>query len=207
MRQHPIGGRPSPNISRNVGHARSEADEEDPQIAAGDRFSSRPNRVGMVTLAKARLVDQEHARKAVEMLIQASFTPDDIHVHARHPKVHDELPIRHRTRMPIFALIGALLGLAGGAFVGALVANGAISPLGPDLGVRGVVLPIVSGILVGIGMGAAWGAIAGMAFWREELNVPKAAQNGSIDIAVQAGSKRAAKARRILRDAGATEVR
>lgn len=56
-------------------------------------------------------------------------------------------------------------------------------------------------------MGAIWGALAGLAFWRKELHVPEAAKNDAIEIAVQAGDERAAEARQILREAGATNVR
>jgi hypothetical protein len=161
----------------------------------------------MNTLAKAHLLDEEHARRAVEMLIQAHFTPDRIHVQVHDADIEGDLPIRHKTRIPFFAAIGALIGLCGGALFGVLVASGVIAPLGPDLGVEGTVLPIISGLLAGLGMGAAWGAIAGMAFWRKELYVPKAAREGSIEIAVQVAPKRIDEVRQLLREVGATNVR
>jgi hypothetical protein len=160
-----------------------------------------------MTQAKANLEDEAHARKAVDMLIQASFTPDVIHVHAHDPRVREELPIRHKTRIPFFTTVGTVIGVVAGVVLGVLISIGVVPSLGDPLGVEGSALPIVTGLVLGAGMGAVWGALAGLAFWRKELHVPAAAKNDSIEIAVQAGDKRAEEARRILREAGATNVR
>jgi hypothetical protein len=160
-----------------------------------------------MTQAKANLNDEVQARKAVDMLIDASFTPDAIHVHAHDPSVKHELPIRHKTRIPFFATVGTVIGLVAGVVLGVLVSSGVVPSLGDPLNVEGSALPIITGVVLGAGMGAIWGALAGLAFWRKELHVPEAAKNDSIEIAVQAGDQRAEEARRILREAGATNVR
>jgi tetrahydromethanopterin S-methyltransferase subunit G len=158
----------------------------------------------MATEARAHYDDRVLARKAVDRLVEASFPLDRIHVHV--DGAAGELTIRHKTGVKFGALVGTAVGIVFGVLFGVLVATGVIAPLGPDLGDLGPLVPIGSGLASGAFLGAFVGAIAGMAFWSKEVEFPPGIRERDIEISVRVAPQRAAQARALLQEAGASRV-
>lgn len=143
--------------------------------------------------------DARTARSAVDRLIESSFPPEEIRV-----QVHGEdgslreAPIRHRTRAPLGALIGAGIGA---------VAAIALSGLPADVPAQ-VSSSAIQLLLGAMAVGAVTGASAGIYWWRKEAEIPPAAtRRGDVLVGVTVPEGRFQEASDALRTAGAAEVR
>jgi hypothetical protein len=135
--------------------------------------------------------DQQAAVAAAEALLEAKFPARDISAlicDAASEDVGLELKIRHKTRVPIGALIGGVLGVA----LGAIIAWAA--QVQPDPGVFAL-----RGAVIGAAIGTLAGALGGLGRWRDTiLFPPEAFKNGCVVVGVNTHDERVAEARRVL---------
>jgi hypothetical protein len=135
--------------------------------------------------------EQQTAVAAAEALLEAKFPATDISAlicDESSEEVGVELRIRHKTRVPIGALIGGVLGV----MLGAMIAGVAQVP--PDPGVFAL-----RGAVIGAAIGTLAGALGGLGRWRDTiLFPPEAFKNGCVVVGVDTHDERVAEARRVL---------
>ena len=143
--------------------------------------------------------DQKAAVAAAEALVDAKFPARDISAlicDAASDQAGVELKIRHKTQVPIGALIGGVLGV----LLGALIAWGA--QVGPDPGVFAL-----RGAVIGAAIGTLAGALGGLGRWRDTiLFPPEAFKNGCVVVGVNTHDQRVSEAQRVLASAGRADV-
>lgn len=137
------------------------------------------------------------AAKAVQELVNAKFSANDISALMTNRSGVQELEIGHKTGMGVGAVLGGVFGAIGGA----LAVSGGLVLAGP-------VFLALEGMLAGGAMGTVAGTLGGLGFWKEEIDFPKSAfENGAVLIGVDTNEERFAEAEEALKRAGATEVR
>jgi len=145
----------------------------------------------MTSYVHATYRDQRGAVAAAEALLEAKFPARDISAlicDAASEDVGLELKIRHKTRVPIGALIGGVLGVA----LGALIAWVAQVP--PDPGVFAL-----RGAVIGAAIGTLAGALGGLGRWRDTIIFPpEAFKNGCVTVGVNTHEERVPEAQRVL---------
>lgn len=143
--------------------------------------------------------DQRTAVQAAEALLEAKFPARDISAllcESDSEQAGVELKIRHKTRVPIGALIGGIAGLVLGAVVGWLAQ---VHPDPQFFAVRSAV--------IGVAIGTLAGALGGLGRWRDTIVFPEGAfKNGCVVVGVNTHEARVSDATRVLRAAGAGDV-
>ena len=148
--------------------------------------------------AYALFRDEKRAARAVRGLIDASFPTGDISAFLRSDAKTKELEPAHHTGIQRGAMLGAVLGLSGGA----LVATGGLLVAGP------VLLGLQGAALAGGAFGSLVGALAGLAHWNDEIEFPSDAfSRGVVLIGVDTPENRAGLALQILVAAGGRRAR
>jgi hypothetical protein len=147
--------------------------------------------------------DPEAASRAVDQLVEAHFAPRrEIVVTAVNPSgVDEEVPIVHRTRVPL----GLPLGLCFGLLLGAVVGINYWGAEMPDAGAGILRIAFVAG-----GLGALIGVLWGLTYWWDQPDFSRSKVDGvsPIQVSVDATNLRgrADEARLIFERAGAVEV-
>ena len=153
-----------------------------------------------MTISYVHATYREHraASAAAEALLDAKFPARDISALVCDAPDHDglELKIKHKTQVPICALIGGVLGIV----VGFFVAHAAQMPPDPTLfAVRGAVIGAAAGTLAG--------ALLGLGRWRDTILFPaEAFSNGCVVVGVNTHEARIGDARGALAASGGAEV-
>jgi hypothetical protein len=142
--------------------------------------------------------DEKRAVRAVRGLIDAAFPTRDINALLRAGGSTEELAPAHHTGIRRGALLGAALGIGGGA----LVASGGLLIAGPlFIGLQGAAL-------AGGALGSLLGTLAGLAHWNDQIEFPEHAfRRGSVLIGVTTNDGRAGLALEILLAAGGRRAR
>ncbi len=148
--------------------------------------------------------DPAAASRAVDQLVEAHFAPRrEILVTALNSAgVDSEVPIVHRTRVPLGLPLGLGFGLLIGAVVGVMWWGGTEVP---DAG--GGIMSIV---VVAAGLGALIGVLWGLTYWWDQPDFSKSRVDADSPIQVSVDATnlrgRADEARLIFERAGAIEV-
>ncbi len=141
--------------------------------------------------------DEKSAAKAVDALIDAHFSGDDISALMHEGPEVEELPVEETTGAARGALIGAALGAIGGAL---------LTP-GAGLLAGGPLLMALRGAIAAGGAGAGIGAFGGLGYWHEEVDFPHHhLKRGAVIIGVETIPERQASAEETLHAAGAEDV-
>jgi len=149
-----------------------------------------------MTFVHAVYTTQPSAARAVQELVNAEFSANDISVLMWDKSGVQELEVGHKTGMVAGAAIGAALGVVGGA----LAVSGGLVLAGP-------VFLALEGSLAGGVLGTLAGTLGGLGFWKEEVEFPKHAfEQGAALIGVSTDDGRIPQAAEALRRAGAREV-
>jgi hypothetical protein len=143
--------------------------------------------------------DQRTAVEAAEALLEAKFPARDISAllcDAGSEQAGVELKIKHKTRVPMGALFGGVIGLV----LGAVIAWLADVPPDPQLfAVRGAV--------IGAAIGTLAGALGGLGRWRDTIVFPDGAfNNGCVIVGVNTHDERVSDATRVLSAAGGGDI-
>jgi hypothetical protein len=145
--------------------------------------------------------DPEAASRAVDQLVEHHFAPRrEIVVTALNPAgVDEEVPIVHRTRVPLGLPLGLCFGLLLGAAIGVSYWGAEM----PDAG--GSILRIA---FVAAGIGALIGVLWGLTYWWDQPDFSRSQKDSPIQVSVDATNLRgrADEARLIFERAGAIEV-
>lgn len=137
------------------------------------------------------------AAKAVQELVNAKFSANDISALMTNRSGVQELEIGHKTGIGVGAVLGGVFGAIGGA----LAVTGGLVLAGP-------VFLALEGMVAGGAMGTVAGTLGGLGFWKEEIDFPKQAfENGAVLIGVNVGDERIEDASEALKRAGAGEIR
>lgn len=140
--------------------------------------------------------NERTATRGVDALVSAEFPAEHISAVTHEDGGAEQHPVKHRTRVPMGAAIGASLGGSTGAVLLPLSGLLPVSPL----------VAAVHGAITGVIYGGLLGMISGLAFWREQVEIaghPK----GSVLVGVETNSERRESAEAALRRAGAEKVR
>jgi hypothetical protein len=153
--------------------------------------------------------DPQAASRAVDQLVEAHFAPrrEILVTSPNSSGVQEEVPIVHKTRVPI----GLALGLGFGLLLGAVVAVTNFGTELPDLGggilAGGGVLRIA---VLAAGIGSLIGVLWGLTYWSDkpDFSQARAGSGSPIQVSVDATNLRgrADEARLIFERAGAVEV-
>ena len=134
---------------------------------------------------------------AVQALVGANFAADQISALRVNRNGVEELELEHSTSVPKGAVLGALVGFAGGAVV---LASGLVA--------GGPAYLALESVLAGGALGAVAGALGGLGFWKEKFRFSVASfENGAVLVGVCAEVGDIDRASGALRAAGATSVR
>jgi hypothetical protein len=135
--------------------------------------------------------DEAHAEKAMHEVIESSFPPEEISVLMRgeHGEV-EKGGVEHKTYAPHGAALGAVLGAAGA--VAMIAVPGGLLAAGP-----------LALLLQAAGMGAVTGgvggALAGLYWWHQELDVPDDAfERGQVLVGVTTNDERSEEAKQSI---------
>ena len=147
------------------------------------------------------------SEEAVEDLVDAGFSRDDISVLMSETTRGREFALAPATKAPEGAVTGATLGGVLGAIAAGLAAVGILVIPGVNLVAAGPVLAALAGLGAGAAAGGIAGALTGLGipehearFYKEEI------ERGGILVGVYTHDDRTRDARRILDDAGAEKV-
>jgi hypothetical protein len=162
----------------------------------------------MATLVTGIFGTRSAAELAVDQLVNAGFSRDDVSVLMSDATRGREIGINEDTKAPEGAATGAALGGVLGAIAAGLVSVGIIALPGIGLVAAGPIIAALAGAGAG---GAAGGLIGGLVgagipeheatFYSEELN------RGGILVGVYSHDDRTAVAKEIFTNAGAESVR
>lgn len=146
--------------------------------------------------------DERQAREGFERLLAASFDPHEISVLRALDGALEEVPVEHKSGVPIGVATGAALGGSAG-LAGAVALAG---PAGLGLLAAGPLLAALQGTFVGAAGGGLVGALAGLAFWWDEPELEAALGRRAVFVAVTAKGARARAAHQALLSAGAARI-
>ena len=152
--------------------------------------------------------DKKAAERAVHVLVESHFDPDEISiVVADREGVHEEV-VEHDTGIAEGATVGAGLGALLGVLGASLVSTGVVAAPGLAVFATGPLLAALNGAVMGAAAGYPVGALAGLGFWDDEAHIhAEALEKGGIVVAVPAEHEHADYARKVFSEAGADEVR
>jgi len=137
------------------------------------------------------------AARAVQELVNAKFSAEDIGALMVNRSGVQEVEMRHKTGIGAGAALGAVFGAVGGV----IAVTGGLVLAGP-------VFLALEGVLAGGALGTVAGTLGGLGFWHEELDFPAAAfENGAVLLGVTAEDGRIEDASQALKAAGASEIR
>ncbi|HSJ96700.1 MAG TPA: hypothetical protein VLC53_06500 [Myxococcota bacterium] len=122
----------------------------------------------MSVLVWGVFADGQRARAGVEQLIESSFPPDEIKVLLKDEEGFTDVPMERKTAVPVGAAVGATLGAAGAAGAVLLTGGGALIAAGP-------VVALFQAAGLGGALGGVAGAMGGLSWWKDEADVPEAA--------------------------------
>jgi hypothetical protein len=137
----------------------------------------------------ARFDDARRARGALRALVAASFSGDDVHLHAL---------------MPDGSRVGVPIGVRSHAGIGALIGVLVTVPLGIWLGLQYGV-PVVSAAIGMGGVGVIVGATVGLGSWSVVAGRPPREATALV-VTVEAPAGRVEHARAVLRAAGGVDA-
>ena len=161
----------------------------------------------MSHLVTGIFTSRESAEHAVDELIHAGFSANDVSLLMSETTQGREFAIRPSTKAPEGAVTGAAIGGALGAIAGGLAAVASITIPGFALVAAGPIVAALTGLGAGAAAGGLTGALVGLGipeheakFYHEEI------QRGRILVGVHAQKDRAARAKSIMGTAGAEKV-
>jgi len=160
----------------------------------------RPVPSPVPSLVMGLFADPQLANEAFDRLVEASFEAEEISVLLLDGSGVEQVPVDHKTGVPIGVTTGATLG----GTLGLAVALG--GPVGLGFFAAGPILAALQGVAVGAASGGLLGALAGLAYWCDEPELEAELKRGHILVGVTAAGARALQARKELLAAGATRV-
>lgn len=146
--------------------------------------------------------DGTSANQAIEGLIEAGFTGDDISVLMVHEDSVEEVDVGQQTAIPYTLPIGATAGAATGVAI-------ALTGLIPGIGILAVgpVLGALQGLAAGTVAGSFLGTLAGLGWWKTEADIPTDdLEEGAILVGISVPEGRVHEAEDALRNAGALRL-
>lgn len=149
----------------------------------------------MERFVHALFPSQEAAAKAVDALVNANFSPDEVGALVANPQ-HQVHELVTQRKMPVRAgaLVGVVVGAAGGALT--LAGLGWVSLTSPAQALQAAA--------AGGAVGLFAGALAGLGYWKHVIDIPKDAfRDGTVLVGVATHAGRIEQARSVLRAAGA----
>lgn len=162
----------------------------------------------MSTLVTGLFKSRAVADEAVQDLLEAGYSTDDISVLMSETTSGREFAITKSTKAPEAMATGATVGGVLGALAAGLVAAGILVIPGVNLVAAGPVLAALAGLGAGAAAGGLTGALVGLGvpeheakFYKEEI------ERGGILVGVYSHDDRVKEAKRILDEAGAGKVR
>jgi len=152
--------------------------------------------------------DAGSARLAIDRLLEAGFSRDDISALAADPALPGrQLGVENRTKAPEGAALGAAAGGILGAVAATLVSIGAVAVPGLALVAAGPVLAALAGAGAGGAAGGIIGALAGMGVPEHEARMfADQVDAGGTLVGVTAHDDRVALAKKCLEVVGAERV-
>ncbi len=150
--------------------------------------------------------NEESAGEAVRALVEEGFAPADISVVTADQAGAHAVELEHKTGAIVGGKAGGALGAALGAAGATLVAVGAVAAPGIGLLASGPLVAALQGAATGAAGGGLIGALAGLAFWEEDVTIPDRLKEGVILVGVPASEQRSEAAERHLRQCGAERV-
>lgn len=152
--------------------------------------------------------DRDSARLAIDRLLEAGFSRDDISALSADPTLPGrQLGVESRTKAPEGAAMGAAAGGVIGAVAATLVAVGAVTIPGLGLLAAGPVLAAFAGAGAGGAAGAIIGALAGLGIPEHEARMfADQVEAGGTLVGVTAHDDRVALAKKCLEVVGAERV-
>lgn len=152
--------------------------------------------------------DRDSARLAIDRLLEAGFSRDDISALTADASLPGrQLGVDTKTKAPEGAAVGAATGGVLGATAAALVAVGAIAVPGLGLVAAGPVLAALAGAGAGGAAGGIIGAIAGMGIPEHEAKMfADEIKSGGVLVGVTAHDDRVDLAKRCLQVGGTQHV-
>jgi hypothetical protein len=152
--------------------------------------------------------NRNEAEHAIEELLRAGFSRDDISLLMTDATRGREFGLQSSTKAPEGAATGATIGGVLGGLVAGLVALGTLAIPGVALVAAGPVVAVLAGVGAGATAGGLTGALIGLGlpehearFYNEEL------KQGGMLVGVYTHDDRRAAARKILDAVGAEKVR
>jgi hypothetical protein len=147
------------------------------------------------------------AEQAVEDLIRAGFSPDDVSLLMSETTQGREFAVKTGSKAPEGAAAGAAIGGTLGAILAGLAAVGSLAVPGLALVAAGPLVAALTGLGAGAAAGGLTGALVGLGlpehearFYHDEI------KRGGILVGVYAHKDRVAQAKAILDAAGAEKV-
>ena len=151
--------------------------------------------------------DADHARKAVDQLLDASFRADEIGVLLSQKQGAAPVDVKHETGVSAGVVGGGALGGLLGAIGAVLVSVGVLPGVGLGLAAAGPLTAAASGAVGGTTGGGLVGAIGGLGIWKERADLPAELEKGRVLISVPAADDdRKEAARAALEAAGAAWI-
>lgn len=150
--------------------------------------------------------DADHARKAVDQLLDASFRADEIGVLLSQKQGAAPVEVKHETGVGAGVVGGGALGGLLGAIGAVLVSVGVLPGVGLGLAAAGPLTAAASGAVGGTTGGGLVGAIGGLGIWKERADLPAELEKGRVLISVPASEDRKEAARTALDAAGAAWI-
>lgn len=161
----------------------------------------------MTTLVRGIYGDAEAVPKAIEALIQADFTVDDISVVVVDASGEHDVPLSFHSAAEKRLEGGAALGAALAALGTGLVVTGATLASGGTLLAAGPVVAVLEATVAGGAAGGALGALSGLDHWKAEVDLhAEDLHGGSVLVGVHADGERIDQAAAIFERTGATKV-
>ncbi len=161
----------------------------------------------MSHLVTGILHSRSDAEEAIQNLVDAGFSRDDLSVLMSESTRGREFAVQPATKAPEGAVTGATVGGVLGAIAAGLVAAGVLVIPGVNLLVAGPVLAGLAGLGAGAAAGGLLGALMGLGIPEHEARFYKEQiEKGGILVGVYAHDDRAKEARHILDEAGAEKV-
>ncbi len=161
----------------------------------------------MSTLVTGIFTSRTTADLAVNDLVSAGFSPDDVSVLMSETTKGREFGIRETNKAPEGAATGAAIGGALGAIAAGLAAVASLTIPGVALVAAGPLVAALTGLGAGAAAGGLTGALIGLGipehearFYHDEI------QQGGILVGVYAHKDRVAQAKSVLDAAGAEKV-
>jgi hypothetical protein len=162
----------------------------------------------MATLVSGIFKSRSSAERAVDDLLRAGFSRDDISMMMTDATRGREFGVQMATKAPEGAAAGATVGGVLGGVAAGLVALGTIVVPGLGLLAAGPIVAVLAGVGAGAAAGGVTGALIGMGIPEHEAKFyNEAIEHGGILVGVYVHDDRKATARKILDAAGAEKVK